>query len=75
MFGHDESQKHQIEKHLKKYGRITTIECFKKYNITRLSQYIMMLRRSDWDIESMPVKQKNKKPYVIYQLKKTPATN
>lgn len=63
------SQKKTIENHLKKRGYITTIECFSKYRITRLSQYIMLLRRENWLIESIPQKPKNGNPYVKYVLK------
>ncbi len=38
------TQKEKVLKHLQKYGNIDTWTCFKKYRITRLSEYIRELR-------------------------------
>jgi hypothetical protein len=58
----------QIKEHLLKYGKITTWDAFTKYHITRLSQYIMMLRKEGFEID-MEWATNNKKRYGIYTLK------
>lgn len=45
--------------HLKKYGKITTYEAFKKYGITRLSAKIFDLRK-DYNITSINTTKKNR---------------
>lgn len=42
--------KNLILNHLQKYGSITSIEAIKKYNCTRLSQYILLLRKDGYKI-------------------------
>lgn len=68
------TQKEKVLYHLKKYGSITTWDCFKRYRITRLSEYIRQLREEDYQIDSNWVREKNKNPYVRYQIK-SPSTN
>ena len=63
------TQKQKILKHLQKKGKITTFDSFKCYQITRLSQYIMILREEGYNIESQWVRFKHKNPYVKYVLK------
>lgn len=60
----------QIKEHLLKFGHITTMEAFKKYNITRISQYIMLLRDEGFEIDT-EWKNENKKRYGVYNLKKS----
>ena len=58
----------KIKEHLLKYGKITTWEAFTKYHITRLSQYIMLLRNDGFEID-MEWKNNNNKRYGLYTLK------
>ena len=44
------TQKSTILKHLKKSGSITTMTAFSKYGITRLSEYIRILRSEKHNI-------------------------
>lgn len=66
MFENSKTQKQQVLDHLKKYGYITTMTAFNKYKITRLSQYIMLLRRAGHQIKSLPIRETHKRPYVKY---------
>lgn len=62
------TQLQKIKEHLLKHGNITTWEAFTKYHITRLSQYIMILRNDeDFDIDMEWVTNNNKR-YGIYTL-------
>lgn len=60
------TQKEKVLYHLRKYGSIDTWTCFTKYRITRLSQYIMLLRQDGYSINNEWVRQKNKNPFVRY---------
>lgn len=59
----------KIKEHLLKYGKITTWEAFTKYHITRLSQYIMILRNDEGYEIDMEWTSNNNKRYGIYTLK------
>jgi hypothetical protein len=67
-----QTQKEMIHNHLQKYGKIDVWTCYKKYRITRPSQYILLLRREGYPIETFyPLKKNGKKEdYCIYILKK-----
>lgn len=52
------TQKEQVRKHLKKHGSITTMKAFSMYNITRLSRWIMDLRKEGMDISTKWTKNK-----------------
>ena len=41
--------------HLQEYGSITSLEAIEKYHCTRLSQYIHLLRKEGYAIESEDV--------------------
>ena len=45
-----ESQEHKVLVHMQRYGSITSMEAFHKYNITRLSAKIFNLRKDGYDI-------------------------
>ncbi len=60
------TQKEKVLKHLQKYGNIDTWTCFKKYRITRLSEYIRELRVEGYNIESHWIKPKTGNPFVKY---------
>lgn len=60
------SQKEKVHNHLIKYGTIDTWTCFTRYRITRLSQYIMMLRNDGLDIKSEWIKPKKGNQFVKY---------
>lgn len=46
------TQQQIVLRHLQDYKQITTWDAFREYGITRLSQYIMLLRREGLDISS-----------------------
>ena len=47
--------KNLILNHLQTYGSITSMEALKKYNCTRLSHYILLLRKDGHNIIGMRV--------------------
>lgn len=49
-----------VERHLRDFEKITTWEAFENYGITRLSQYIMLLRREGMNIESVSTTRTNR---------------
>ena len=49
-----------ILKHLLENGSITSFEAFSLYGVTRLSAIIFNLRNDGFDIESEPLKRKNR---------------
>lgn len=65
------TQLNQVRSHLKRYGSITSWKAIQKYEITRLSEYIRILRHeeninifSDWRQDK-----NTKKNYVVYELR------
>jgi len=62
------TQKEKVLYHLKKYGTIDTWTSYKKYRITRLSQYIMLLRNDGYLIKNEWIRKKNQNPFVKYTL-------
>ena len=60
-----------VENHLLLYGKITTQEAITSYWITRLAEYIRILRNKDWDIDS-EWKHNSERRWVEYQLKNYP---
>jgi len=65
----NESQLKKIKTHLLKFKTITSWEAITKYRITRLSAYILVLRRHGFNIFSQwNVNKKNR--FVVYKLKK-----
>lgn len=54
------SQKQMVLLHLKEFGKITTFEAFSEYGITRLSQYIYLLRKDGYDLASVPKHKTNR---------------
>lgn len=60
----------KILNHLGTYGSITSIEAFSKYRVTRLSAIIFVLRKREYQIESVWEtsidKDGNKSRYVKY---------
>jgi len=61
------SQKQTILNHLKTHGHIDTMTAIKEYWITRLSQYILLLRQDGHEIFSEHVTD-GKKHWVEYRL-------
>jgi len=63
------TQLESIKRHLKRHKKITTWDAIVNYRITRLSEYIRVLREDyDWSIQSVWT-EKNDKRFVIYKLK------
>lgn len=65
------TQLENVRTHLKRYGSITSWKAIQLYRITRLSEYIRVLRHennmnifSDWRQDK-----KTKKNYVVYELR------
>ena len=52
------TQKQMILNHLRKHGTIDTWTCIQKYRITRLSQYILLLRNEGFNITDEWIKPK-----------------
>ena len=44
-----------ILKHLQEHGSITSLEAIEKYKCTRLSQYILLLRKEGYEIKNEDV--------------------
>ena len=63
------TQKEQVKTHLKTYKSITTWEAIKLYRITRLSEYIRLLRK-EMRIDSLPA-ESNGKHFVTYKYKRS----
>lgn len=61
------TQMNNVKNHLKRYGHITSWEAITLYKITRLSHYILVLRKEGYEIVSV-YERKNKKNYVRYIL-------
>lgn len=61
------TQYQQVKEHLSKFETITSWEAIQKYRVTRLSHYILLLRKEGLNIESI-YKRKNNKNYVEYKL-------
>jgi len=49
------TQKEAVLWHLGRYGSLTSWEAIKEYGITRLSHYILVLRKEGYDIVSIPI--------------------
>ena len=62
------TQKQQVKEHVNKNGFITSWDAIVNYRITRLSHYILLLRKEGLNIKSI-YKRKNNKNYVEYHLK------
>ena len=62
------TQKQKVKNHMEKYGKITSMEAFRRYNITRISAIIYNLRHDDGlDIDNIHISKKNKDgEYVHY---------
>lgn len=54
------TQYESVKEHLDNIGSITSFEAFDKYGITRLSQYIHVLRKEGVNIESKFETKKNR---------------
>lgn len=69
-FKNHTTQKQKILKHLQSKKRITTMDAFSKYGITRLSEYIRILREEGFNIP--PVEWKKNATtgnrYAVYRL-------
>lgn len=64
------NQKEIILAHIKKYGNISTLEGYKKYQIMRVGSVINMLRNEGFDIVTeMEHNKKSNKRYARYYLK------
>lgn len=70
------SQKDIVLNHLKRYGSISTMECYSKYRITDLQHAIYLLRKEDYVITDEWCKSKNElgwaNKYKKYTLRKCP---
>ena len=56
----NKTQLQQVRTHLSLYGNINSWTAITKYRITRLSQYILLLRKDGLDIEMKRIKTDNK---------------
>ena len=56
----------QVKEHLLQYGTITPMEALKYYNLYRLSDTILKLRRQGMDIETITT---GKAGYATYKLR------
>lgn len=54
------TQKQMVKDHLVNFGKITTWEAFQYYGITRLSQYIYLLRQDGETITNKTIETKNR---------------
>lgn len=54
------THKERILRHLKEYGSITTLECYKEYGTFRLSHYVWLLKREGYNITDEIIKGKNR---------------
>jgi len=63
------TQLEQIKQHLVKHKSITSWTAITKYRITRLSHYILVLRKKGVNIQSQWM-QSDGKRWVVYRLKK-----
>lgn len=54
------THKDRVLRHLQRYGKITTWDAIKDYGNTRLSQYIMLLRRENYVIINKRINFKNR---------------
>lgn len=68
------TQKETVLNHLRSHGTLTSWQAWESYGITRLSEYIMELRRDGWNIpkpaERLKVTDRfgNKKSIARYRL-------
>lgn len=46
------TQKETVREHLARHGTLTSWEAWERYGITRLSEYVMELRREGFPIET-----------------------
>lgn len=71
-FKNHTTQKQTILKHLKQHKSITTMTAFSKYGITRLSEYIRVLRSEGLNIPEVDwkVNPNTGNRYGTYRLKK-----
>lgn len=60
------SQKQKVKEHLIREGEISSWAAIQHYHITRISEYIRVLRKEGLGIDSVPVEGEK---YVIYTLK------
>jgi len=63
------TQKEIVLKHLEEHGKITSLEAFQEYLITRLSAIIYRLRREGYDITSSERTSKRGSYYAEYKLR------
>lgn len=66
------SQKEVVLNHLRKYGSISTLECYDKYKITDLQHAVYLLRKENYTINDRWVFNKNLSGYAnkykVYEL-------
>ena len=62
------TQLQQVKNHLLEHGKITSWGAITNYHITRLSEYIRILREEGLDISMTRVNVKNKNWYGLYKL-------
>ena len=64
----NETQLSTIRKHLLRQKSITSWEAIQKYRITRLSQYVLLLRKEGYVIVSQWINPKKGNKFVKYNL-------
>lgn len=71
-FKNHTTQKQTILKHLNRYKKITNMQAYSRYEITRLSEYIRLLRKEGFNIPPVEwkVNPRSGNRYGIYRLKK-----
>ena len=65
---HNETQLQQIKSYLTVHKKITSWKAIELYKITRLSQYISILRSEGWDITTERIRPKQGNWYGLYTL-------
>ena len=66
----NKTQLQKVRSHLIKYGFVTSWTVISKYGITRLAQYVLLLRKEGLNIESTRIypTDKNKNWFTNYKL-------
>lgn len=66
------TQREAVERHLKDWGHLTSLDAFRDYGITRLSSIIFNMRKDGWNINTLDQKTTNRYgnsvTYALYQL-------
>ena len=67
------TQEANVLEHLEKYGKVTNMDAFQYYRITRLGSVIHQLRKKGYDIDMYQEKSVDGKWYGVYTLRRNVA--